>query len=238
MQCLTKGEVNGHPTIVSKRRAIVPVRFWRNLAEAFALGILVSIGGCSKPGSSETQTSPRVPPPVLESPSPRQSPRDLATRIESHPQQPTSEPPLAAPLPTALPPPLPENPRVLQQRYFAATTAPDERSEIIRALGAVGTTEAAEVLRFIFGAEKRLELRMEVLEVAGDLDPERNREGKLAILTLAVAPVQPQLLRLNALQVLGEMDDRRVLPLLRQLTSDRDAMIRNDAAEIVESLEQ
>jgi hypothetical protein len=145
----------------------------------------------------------------------------------------TPVPPAAAsPVPVSTPPafvapPTPppalvraaENALALERRYFASGTTPDERMEIIVDLGAL---EAGETLGRIFRAERRWETRMKVLEVAGDLDSDRQHEPKLALLQAAVAPTQNRLIREVALDQLGTFEDPRAAALV-------DAIARADA---------
>ena len=235
MQCPRSREVNRHPKIpLARQKSILLAP--QNWILVVTIVAQLALSGCTKPKPPETKPEPT--PPAKERPA-QSSPRSNPIQSGNQPPAPIAKQPLPE-IPRPAPPakPLPENPRALQQRYFSADSTPEERSEIIRILGTNGTTEAVDVLRIVFGAEKRLELRMEVLEVATDLDIDRNREGKVAILTLAVAPTQPQLMRLSALQALAGTEDRRVLPLLRQLSLDPDAEIRSDATEIIEDLER
>jgi hypothetical protein len=134
--------------------------------------------------------------------------------------------PLPAPVSTpravvapATPPPAPENALALERRYFASGTTPDERLEIIAALGAL---EAGETLGRVFRAERRWEARMKVLEVVGDLDSDRQHEPKLALLQAAVAATQNRLIREVALDLLGSFEDPRAAALV-------DAIARSDA---------
>ncbi|HEV7403320.1 MAG TPA: hypothetical protein VGO11_10350 [Chthoniobacteraceae bacterium] len=113
----------------------------------------------------------------------------------------------------------PESAPDLERRYFASGTTPEERMEIIADLGAL---EAGEALGRVYRAERRLETRMKVLEVIGDLDGDRQHEPKLAVLQAAVAPTQNRLLREVALDLLGSFDDPRAARLV-------DAIARSDA---------
>lgn len=143
------------------------------------------------------------------------------------------------PVPVATPPPMlaperaPASALDLERRYYASGTTPDERLEIIADLGAL---EAGEALGRVYQKEKRWETRMKVLEVAGDLDSDRQHEPKLALLQTAVAPAQNRLLRLVALDLLGGFEDPRAVKLVESIArSDADREVRAAAQAFVDA---
>jgi HEAT repeat protein len=143
---------------------------------------------------------------------------------------PTVDPHLhVLPLPPPDPHALPDNPPELEALYFVEGTPPARRIEIVRALGHVDSTESAAVLGRIFEHDKRMETRMEVVQAASDFASPATHAGKLAILTRAVAPTQPQIMRLNALQALADFDDPSVPALLKTLSTDSSSAIREAA---------
>jgi hypothetical protein len=188
------------------------ILFRRGNGRALRLLMALALAGCSERDAPEPRAIAPPPPPAIEAPA--------ATRV--------------APRAEAAPPAVArteEDPHRLQARYFSAATAPAERSEIVRTLGALATPEAVAALGAVFRAEKRAEAKLEMIEKLGDLDPERHRAGRAAILALAVAPSQPRLVRLNALELLEHGDEAHWLPVLRGFATDSDAQIRQAAAD-------
>ncbi len=83
----------------------------------------------------------------------------------------------------------------------------------------------------IFGREKRLDAKMQVLEAVADNREESCREGKLAVLRAGVADTQSRRVRLAALQALLDVVDPRLPQILQPLAKDQDPLIRSQAAE-------
>lgn len=125
------------------------------------------------------------------------------------------------------------SPSELEARYFAATTLPEERRNIVRALGRSTNPEAGQVLRRVFSRERRFETRMEVLEVVADLPDERSHPVKIALFSEALAPKYPLTMRLSAMQTLSDLEDPQVPGLLRSLLRDSNQEIRENAARIL-----
>ena len=129
-------------------------------------------------------------------------------------------------------PSLPDNVADLNARFHSRSATPEDRDEIIQTLGRLDPPQALPALRRIFEEEKRLELRMRVLEVAGDL-PADGAPGRWELFARATEASQPVVMRLSAMQTLADFDDPRVVPLLQQLTRDANASIRENAARIL-----
>jgi hypothetical protein len=181
-----------------------------------AAGILMLVlSGCMK-----TPADPATPP-------------DRVTAPQSSTPFPTTAPEITAtpmPLPRSEAPRLPNNVAELDARFHARSATPKERDEIIQTLGRLGAPQALPTLRRIFEEEKRLELRMRVLEVAADLPTE---PGRWELFARATEARQPVVMRLSAMQTLADSEDPRVRPLLQQLARDPSADIRENAARIL-----
>jgi HEAT repeat protein len=126
----------------------------------------------------------------------------------------------------------------LEQRYALPSSRPETRSEIIRALGALGTHEGIRALSRIFARERREELRLEIIGAIADMDDDKVLEPKLSFFATALSPKLSRLIREVAISSLSEMEDSRVIPLLRNLRFDGDSEIQTLVAETLRDLEQ
>ncbi len=176
-------------------------------------------------------------PPEATPPAPEAKPATpVRERLPSTPAPRTAvivEPPVQRPALPRPQPRLPQTPLELETRYFSGLPTPEERGEIIRALGSLATPAAAEVLGRIFQLEKRQELRLDAFEAAFNLPDDTCREQKFAILQRGVSPAMSQIIRLGAIHALADFDDPRVTAALRALTKDRDAEVRKQAVELL-----
>lgn len=126
----------------------------------------------------------------------------------------------------------------LEQRYALPSSRPETRTEIIRELGALGTDKAIRVLSRIFARERREELRLEILGAIADMDDDKVLEPKLFFFANALSPKLSRLIRQVAISSLSEMEDSRVIPLLRNLRFDADSEIQLLVAETLRDLER
>ncbi len=192
--------------------------------------VLLSIFGCPRAAKKappvapqEASLSPAAQPPATPEPLPASIPTPVSV-IVSRPASP--------PLDNA------PDPRGLEQRYALASSTPELRQEIIQQLGEIGSAQAVIVLSRLFQREKREELQMAILGTIGGMENDNVLEDKLAFLARAVTPVHSRLLREVAINTLGDIDDPRVIALLRSLRSDDDAQIRTFATELLRDLEK
>lgn len=130
-------------------------------------------------------------------------------------------------------PKLSENVADLDARFHSRTTTAEQRDEIIQTLGRLEAPQALPFLRRIFEEEKRLDLRMRVLEVTGDLPTDAAAPGRWELFARATEARQPVVMRLSAMQTLADSEDPRAGPLLQQLARDPNASIRENAARIL-----
>jgi hypothetical protein len=196
-----------------------------------ALWGAILLGGCSKP--------PPAPAPAREVVEPSVPGEPLEIRAEPTPVRQSTAPdvvistlPRTGDMPGAN---LPEQPAALEALYGAASTGVERREAIIRQLGRMDTGESGAALARIFGREKRLELRMAVLEVVADFTSDATQALRFEIFARAVGPAQPVIVRLNALQTLAGFDDPRARDLLGALADDPDTEIRSMAREVLQS---
>jgi hypothetical protein len=182
--------------------------------------------GCSKPAG---QTASDAPPPA---------PASLVADAPDPPKpvEPSHDPddgtqPASVVTARAASPSLPETESGLEIHYFLPSTPPAERVEVIHALGQFQTVSSVGALARIFAREKRLDAKMQVIEVVADNREESCREGKLSVLRAGVADTQSRRIRLAALQALLEVADPRLPQILQPLARDQDPLIRSQAAE-------
>jgi hypothetical protein len=188
--------------------------------------LFLILAGCTKtaeepatPAGRAAEAAAATPLPWVADPPPESAPAIVATP----PQLPVQ----------SEAPSLPDNAADLNVRFHARSATPEERDEIIKTLGRLDPPQALPALRRIFEEEKRLELRMRVLEVAGDL-PADAAPGRWELFARATEARQPVVIRLGAMQTLTDFDDPRVVPLLQQLTRDSNASIRENATRILQ----
>ena len=67
-----------------------------------------------------------------------------------------------------------------------------------------------------------------------DLPDETCREQKFALLQRALGPSMAPVIRLGALQSLADFNDPRVPAVLQSLAADRDPILRQHAAELLQ----
>ncbi len=185
------------------------------------LGLLLAVG-CTKRAEESAPLPPPAATPLARTPD---APPEAAPAIVAPPPQ----PPVQREAPR-----LPDNVADLNARFHARAATPEERDEIIKTLGRLDPPQALPALRRIFEEEKRLELRMRVLEVAGDL-PADGAPGRWELFARATEASQPVVMRLSAMQTVADFDDPRVVPLLQQLKRDANASIRENAARILKA---
>jgi len=121
----------------------------------------------------------------------------------------------------------------LQQKFFNTENI-NERREIVFALGDLNNAEAMAVLGTLFQNERDEKLKLDILATIEQLEvPDAN---KVSIVIAATRPEQPQEVRETAIDVLADLEDPAVLPMLQMLTSDPNAEIRQIAKEALEDI--
>ena len=195
---------------------------------AFAATTALSfVSACSKPATQHGATAHQPPPETIGESSSSAIP--ALARTESAPAQP--------PFVIAQPEPSPDA-RTLEQRYFAATNATD-RAEIAGQLCDLNTPEAAATARRLFSTERDEDTKLALLTDLAEMESPVEREQNFNVFVSALFPTQPRIIREVAISLLTDYSsDARALQLLRNLSNDPDAEIREAAADAVRALQK
>lgn len=211
---------------VAARRARHGFRWM--IATPAAVLALSLICGCGKPAAThhtveKLQASETV---AESSPS--------FTALAPAADEPTPAPPTVIMIPQPEPPP---DARTLEQRYFAATDAA-ERAEIAGELFDLNTPEAATTARRLFSVEGDEDVKLVLLTELAQMDSPTEREQNFGIFVTALFPTQSRTIRETAISLLASFGDARAVQVLRNLSKDPDAEIREAAAEAVRELQE
>jgi hypothetical protein len=156
---------------------------------------------------------------------------------ESEPLAP--EPPAEARVITTLVASEGEKPRdagEIERTFLASENDPAARIAAVQALADVPPAVALSTLNRLYGWERRVDVKMEMLATVGDLDHEQNRDNQFALCLKAIAPAEPSRVRYAAIHLLGELGDPRAHAVLRGLKGDSDRDIRVAAAQVLADL--
>jgi HEAT repeat protein len=121
----------------------------------------------------------------------------------------------------------------LQQKFFN-TENPNERRETVFALGELNSAEATAVLGTLFQNERNEKLKLDILATIEQM--EVADAHKVSIMIAAARPEQPQEVRETAIDILADLDDPAVFPMLQMLTSDPNAEIRQAAKDALDDI--
>jgi len=222
-------KVEGHTKM--KRFSIISVT---------VLGVAVlAASGCSKKGSE--QVSPPLPPPSM-------------TITATTPPPPLPPPPTAAQTTTAV------QTAAAQAATAAAATAADDESPaqlaakvkqleadyqretdfqkrvaIIYDLSSTESPDTIDALGRLFLNEKDQELKIELVNSLMDVDGQNDK--KLAILNSALRADQPKEVRLQAIDGMGDVEDKRGIQVLQVYANDPDEDIRDAVKDTIDQLE-
>ncbi len=128
---------------------------------------------------------------------------------------------------------LPSQPRALEMLYGQPSTALELRHTIIVRLGALQTREGAESLGRLFDRERRMDEKMQILQVMADLLSEECRTSRDRIVERALAPTQAVDVRMAAMQMLVNSGAPGIDERLQKLTRDAQAAIRDNARRLL-----
>ena len=184
----------------------------------------LAVAGCSK-----TESVPPSPPPVT-------------TTIQK------AQPP--PPLPSvANPPPAPEvattNPSATDDEAAAEvkklesdyqnTQDFQKRVVILYDLSSTESPNTIDAIARLFLNEKDQELKVELINSLMDIDGQKDK--KLAILSSAVRADQPKDVRLEAIDGMGDVEDRRAIQILQAYANDPDEEVRDAVKDTIEQLQ-
>jgi HEAT repeat protein len=149
------------------------------------------------------------------------------------PEEPSSEPSIARPSGAA--PVVRPSVATLLGAYLAASAEQDRR-EVLWEIFDAPPTEAVPAIARLLVAEKRADLRIEMLDSLDGFDGQV--DAKLAILTgeLIDQPAQGEV-REAALDALLNLQDRRAIPLWKKLAATEDAEVIETARSTIKALE-
>jgi HEAT repeat protein len=196
------------------------------IRRALCLGFAcLFVFACSRPAQSpsvERQPNSELPTPAtgLQTESPATAPPSAT--VEAAKQSP----------PDALEPPS-QTASSLQQKFFN-TENPNERRETVFALGELNSAEATAVLGTLFQNERNEKLKLDILATIEQM--EVADAHKVSIMIAAARPEQPQEVRETAIDILADLDDPAVFPMLQMLTSDPNAEIRQAAKDALDDI--
>jgi HEAT repeat protein len=140
--------------------------------------------------------------------------------------------------PVMIPQPEPSpDARTIEQRYFAAVDA-DSRAEIVGQLCDLNTPEAAATARRLFSTERNEDVKLALLTELAQMDAPAEREQNFGLFVAALFPGQPRTIRETAISLLADFGDARAVQVLRNLSNDPDAEIREAAADAVRELQK
>jgi HEAT repeats len=202
------------------------------LAATVAMTMLVT-AGCSK-----KESEPSTPPPP-----------STTTLNQSKPAPPTALPPPSPPevkppqvsAPAAPPAAGEETPAQLaaQVKRLEADyqNTPDfqKRVTIIYDLSSTDSPDTIDAIARLFFNEKDEELKIELINSLMDIDGQN--EKKLAILSAGVRPDQPKEVRLEAIDGMGDIQDKRAVQVLQGLAGDADEDVRISVNDTIEQLQ-
>ena len=187
----------------------------------------LAVAGCSKnesekapppsPTTSQTVSPPATPEvkPAPVTPSAAASETNLAVGDEPTPAQ------LAAQV------------KQLESDYQNATDL-QKRVVIIYDLSAIDSPDTIDAIGRMFLKEKDEELKTELVNSLNDIEGQNDK--KLAILSSAMRADQPKDVRLEAIDGMADLDDKRGIQVLQALVNDPDEDVRETVHDTMEQL--
>jgi hypothetical protein len=123
----------------------------------------------------------------------------------------------------------------LKKRYIG-TPDVGARIEIVFRIAGQECLDSVYALHELLTTEQDVELKTHMVDVLVDM--EGNTEAKLDMLKTAVLPSQPIDVREAAIDALVDLEDKRSLPILKELLNDQSADIREAAKDGIELLQE
>jgi hypothetical protein len=215
--------MEGHTKM--KRLSVVSVT-------AFAMAALAT-SGCSK---KESEQAPLPPPPSMTitktTPPPPLPAPSTATNTTSSP---------VADVSTSAPAGDDESPAQLAAKVkqlegdYQRETDFQKRVVIIYDLSSTESPATIDALGRLFLNEKDQELKIELINSLMDVDGQNDK--KLAILSTALRVDQPKEVRLQAIDGMGDVEDKRGIQVLQGYSNDPDEDVRDAVKDTIEQLE-
>lgn len=198
------------------------------IATAVAI-ILLAMAGCSK---KEPQETPLPPPSVTSLPSTQQLPAlppSAATNVASvaDTNQASADDQTQAELAAQV--------KQLENEY---QNTPDFQKRVTIIYELSSNDDGADVvdaLAHLFLNEKDQELKIELVNSLTDVDGQNDK--KLAILSTALRADQPKEVRLEAIDGMGDAQDKRGIQILQGFLNDPDEDVKQSAQDTIEQLQ-
>jgi len=163
------------------------------------------------PAAADSATLP------LQAAAPIKIPTAAASPIAAAPSTPASEP---------------EMPLAMLERRFHASSAKEDRIEVAAEIAGRRDANAVAALGRLFQAERHPAVKVALIADLNDIDRDTAPELLMRTLTAALRG-QPRDVRTTALEVLAQLDDPQVEPLLkRAMATDPDHEVRDVAAAL------
>ncbi len=195
--------------------------------------VLLAMAGCSKKESPETlpppsvttlpasQPRPGLPSPAATNAAPTASASATGTNQASGDAQSQAE--LAA---------------QVKQLEKECQSTPDFQKRVTIIYELSSNDDAADVidaLTHLFLNEKDQELKIELINSLTDVDGQNDK--KLAILSAGLRADQPKEVRLEAIDGMGDAQDKRAIQILQGFLNDTDEDIKQNAQDTIEQLQ-
>jgi hypothetical protein len=188
-------------------------------------GAALTAVGCSK-----KESEPPPPPPTssatIQKPQP---PPPLPSVV-----QPTPPPEVSATSPTATDDEAAAQVKKLESDYQNAQDF-QKRVVILYDLSSTESPETINAIARLFLNEKDQELKVELINSLMDIDGQKDK--KLAILSSAVRSDQPKDVRLEAIDGMSDVEDKRAIQILQAFANDPDEEIRDAVKDTIEQLQ-
>ena len=110
-----------------------------------------------------------------------------------------------------------------------------KRVVILYDLSSTESPGTIDAIARLFLDEKDTELKVELINSLMDIDGQKDK--KLAILSSAVRGDQPKDVRLEAIDGMADVEDKRAVQILQAFTNDPDEEVRDAVKDTIEQLE-
>lgn len=201
-------------------------------AAALAVGTLVA-AGCSKkepeqppaPATISKTVTPPTPAPTPATPDVKPAPVSPSAAA-SETNGPAGEEQTPAQLAAQV--------KQMESDYQNATDF-QKRVVIIYDLSAIDSPDTIDAIGRLFLKEKDQELKTELINSLTDIDGQNDK--KLAILSSAMRADQPKDVRLEAIDGMSDLDDKRGIQVLQGFANDPDEEVREAIHDTIEQLQ-
>jgi len=131
--------------------------------------------------------------------------------------------------------PLPTPKPSILEKDYRATTNDNRKTEIIYKFGEIGTPDCVVAIGRLFRVEEDADLKEEMLNVLSIFDGAEKE--KLSVYMIGIQAGQSDDVRMASIDGLGDLEDRRVIPVLQELMKDPNEEIRDAAKDALETVQ-